>query len=840
MLQSRNPLQSSGMFLRAALRAASFAASHARTASVRDAMVCAAAAVLVCSGCDPSVTGHASDLSAASASSEKRNARIAAETPASQRKRIASRAMAAQSVANAAAAAMTIPSNHPRLWYSAQPGTPGAARLARARAWFNAGNPVPITSTSVSPSAHYRDRALRSLMSQHADPADCNAAAAWLKGFTMNVGGTASDHARWHGEDAILVYDWCYHAFSATDRSDLTSRWNGYVSTLNAKSWGGPHMAANNYFWGYLRNSLLWGIATAHDNAQAQGFIDHALDLRYRNLANGNAPQSAFWRWDAKFGSGGVVLEGGQYGPYMLGYPVIAFTGASDYGYDAWGAVSFWRDAIFNLHYATTPAKTVKRDGASGRWELFPFNDDQFFENGGIAENGEYGDFLGAMILRFPDTGRARIARDWLARTGVQPAWWVRAELAATNIAGPAPAMPLDYHADGADFLYARRDSGAAATALLLQLGGSNAYAGTAQEAFDQGGVGHSHGDAGSFQLWRGGRWLSRETTGYSSPDNVIGWNGGPTVDPSEAVAHNTLLFEGRGQLGGSLKGLPRVLRLQSAPAFAYAAVDLTPAYRTIVNQTWEAEDDWPFAEVAIREFVYLRGLDALVVLDRAQSGSDSLEPIYSGYGGPRIAAESVRKSFILHATGTGSNEAGNPFTTSGAEASATVGPQRLDLRTLLPATPAYRILKEGGGVGQYRLEYDVSGSAQSYLLNVVSLRDATEAPLSASLQDLGSQWRIDLSHPVKGSATLTLTKGATSSGGSVRIGSGSDMPLGVGVQLMLIGDQGPLWPLLRRTGGNLQPLQMPAGSSVASSPATALGDREARPHSMTGIPGKR
>lgn len=721
-----------------------------------------------------------------------------------------------------ASASMNIPQTHPRLWYSAQSGTPGAARLARARGWLQAGNTIPITSTSVSASAHYRDRALRSLMNQHADPTDCNAAAGWLKGFTMNVGGTASDQARWHGEDAILVYDWCHHAISSAERATLIARWNNYVSTLNAKSWGAPHMAANNYFWGYLRNSLLWGIASFHENAQAKDFIDHALDLRYRNLADDSAPQSAFRRWDDRFGAGGVVLEGGQYGPYMLGYPVVAFTSAGDYGYDAWTAVRFWRDAVFNLHFATTPAKTAKRDGAPARWELFPFNDDQFFEDGGIAENAEYGDFLGALMLRFPETGRARIGRDWLALTGVKPSWWVRAELASLSIVGPAPPMPLDYHADGADFFYARRSAAPDATALLLQLGGSNAYAGSSVEAFAQGGVGHSHGDAGTFQLWRGGRWLSRETTGYASPDNVVGWNNGPSVDPREAVAHNALLFEGKGHLTGSLKGLPRVLRLQSAPGFAYSAVDLTGVYRTVVNHAWEAEDDWPFAELAIREFVYLRSLDALVVLDRAQSGSDSQDPIYTGYGGPRMPAEQVRKSFVLHATGTGSDEAGDPFALAPAQATAIVGGQRLDLRTLLPQSPVYRVVKEGGGVGQFRLEYDVSGNAQSYLLNVVSLRDAGELPVSTTLQDLGDRWRIELSHPAKGNASVVFLKGPGSVGGSVRVDSGPETALRTDVQPMSIGDNGPRWSTIRRTGGNQQAIPMSERTGVAA-PATNL-----------------
>ncbi len=788
---------------------------HASAGSLSTLVVAIAMAI---AGCDLVAPANVDRVAA---SRDAQTAGKTATATAPRDERIAAPVMSAKT----ASASMTVPQGHPRLWYSAQAGTPGAARLARARAWLQAGNAIPITSASVSISAHHRDRALRSLINQHADPADCSAAVNWLKGFTMNVGGTASDEARWYGEDAILIYDWCHHAIAASDRDTLIARWNGYISTLNSKSWGAPHMAANNYFWGYLRNGLLWGIATMHENAHAQALIDHALDLRYRDVADGNAPKSAFRRWDGKFGAGGVVLEGGQYGPYMLGYPVVAFSSVTDYGYDAWGAVGFWRDAVFNLHYATTSAKTIKRDGATGRWELFPFNDDQFFENGGIAENTEYGDFLGAMMLRFPQTGHARIGRDWLARTGVKPSWWVRAELASLNIAGAAPSMPLDYHADGADFFYGRRSDAADTTAFLFQLGGSNAYAGSSQQTFDQGGVGHSHGDAGTFQLWRAGRWLSRETTGYSSPDNVVGWNNGATVDPREAVAHNALLFEGKGQITGNLQSLPRVLRLQSAPGFAYAAVDLTGAYRTVVEHAWEAEDDWPFAELAIREFVYLRGLDALIVLDRARSGDDSLDPIYSGYGGPRIAAEQVRKSFVLHATGTGSNEAGNPFSLSPAQATATVGSQRLDLRTLLPQAPVYRVIKEGGGVGQYRLEYDVSGSAQSYLLNVVSLRDAAEAPTAATLQDLGERWQVDVSHPAKGTASVVFIKGTGSSGGSIRIGDGPETPLRTNVQPMRVEDSGPLWPKTWFTGGNRRPQLMPVGVGARAA-AARIGQR--------------
>jgi hypothetical protein len=123
------------------------------------------------------------------------------------------------------------------------------------------------------------------------------------------------------------------------------------------------------------------------------------------------------------------------------------------------------------------------------------------------------------------------------------------------------------------------------------------------------------------------------------------------------------------------------------------------------------------------------------------------------------------------------------------------VGDQRLELLTLLPVNPAYRVIKEGGDVGQYRLEYDVSGSAESYLLNVISLRDQSDAPITATLsQEQGDEvWKIRLSHPSRGTVEIQLRQGLTSQGGSVTIG-GITRNLRSDVQSMIIGDNGPMW----------------------------------------------
>lgn len=721
--------------------------------------------------------------------------------------------LALPALSAAHAATLSIPQSHPRIWYSAQSGTPGAARLARARTYRNS-HAVPVNNWD--PASRSRDRALVSLLSNTAE--GCNDAIAWIRGYNF----PSQNEARWSGEQAILVYDWCYPHMSATDRNTITANWNARLAELNAASWGGVNMSASNYHWGFLRNSLLWGIASYHHNAQAQSFIDHALDVRYRNLAaNPPSGHSRFQAWYEGFGVGGVPLEGSAYGGAMIYYPSIAFTAATDFGYDAWGTVKYHHDALYYLKYAATPQPTQRFDNSVAQWQLFPFNEDENFRESGLAENDAYADFIAAYALRYPTSRASGMARAWMSQRGLVPSWWMRSELASASITGNQPDLPLDYYADGAQFLYGASSNAAGATRFNLQLGGSG-------DGVAGGGVGHVHRDLGNFQIWRKGRWITRETTGYVNP--IAGWRNSGTVDVGEAVGHNTVMFEGRGQIG-AYRGWAQVKRLQSAPDFSFAAVDMTPSYRAPASQPWEAKRDWPFAELALREFVYLRGLETMIVLDRVKSGSDSLDAVYnSEYTGPRMAGNQVRKTFVLHATGTGSGGTGNPFTLGNATATASVGTQRMDLRTLLPASPAYRVVNEGGSVGQFRIEYDVSGTEMSYLLNVVSARDASEAAVSVSMSDLGDAWQLQLTHPGKGSATVVLRKGEASSGGSVRIGSGPVQALRNDMQGMLLTANGPVWsgtttgrPAIS-TGGNQRPAttQGNASGNAAAQPLSA------------------
>lgn len=694
--------------------------------------------------------------------------------------------------AAACAATLDIPATHPRLWF----GEPG--RLAAARAFYPA-NPVAANNAMNGDNA--RHRALRALMTGNA--AECAVAVEWAMRFDLEAAdangdgspdpgacnlsseGRYCDRARWEGEQAIMTYDWCHASFTPSQRATFTARWNRYISALNEGPYNWQRMPANNYYWGFLRNSLLWGIASHGENSLAQGFIDHAIDARYTQT---------FVPWSNTFGAGGVPGEGSQYGAYPIEYSTVALWSARDFGYDAYVASPYWDHVSYYLSYATTPAPTVGSNGSA--FDVFPFNDDHNFLSGGSAEKSGYADLLGVLILRDPTSDRARHARAWLARTGTQPSWWVRAALASAGGAQGNDDLPLDYFASGYTFIYARSDRTAAATATLLELGALGSQL--------RGGLEHDGREAGSFQIWRKSRWMSRESVGYRGSDYVRGWSNGAATSAEHPVAHNTVLFEGNGQIG-AFHAQPQLLRLQTAPRFTYAAVNLRDSYRSHAasvpqSQCWLARDDWPFAERVVREFVSLRQWNVLLVVDRLRASSDSLLPVYASpcvtVGYTPAAAAAVRKTFLLHYPAEPA--------VSGRRVSAVAGDQAIDAHLLLPATSAPRIIDErscsGCARGQFRLEVDDSGAADTVFMHAIHTRDSSAAPLNVALTTAAGQWTVVLTRADGSRATLRLPAGLDVGPASVQFDNEPAESLHGGVQGMHVLPQGPVWDSLSDT----------------------------------------
>ncbi|WP_395682160.1 hypothetical protein [Dokdonella sp.] len=673
--------------------------------------------------------------------------------------------------ASALAASLQIPAGHPRLWFG------NAQRLQQARDYF-AAHPL-------DPGSDPYLRAARGVVAGNAT--DCPAAAAHLVGRQIN----SRDEFRWEGESLISIFDWCFQSLSPEQVTNLVERWNGYmdreIQLSEDRNLGEEGDEANNYWWGGTSNYLSWGIASHGVNSRAQEFIDFALDTRFGEW---------FPRWCGHFGKGGVFPEGSAYGVVNLSYGLVPFATARDFGLDPYAQTPYFREAIYALLYGTTPGPTTTTSGAAGAYSLFPFNDDELFHDGAVLGNRTYlGNFARYFSTRNA-TANAGHASAWFERTGTPSDWMFRA-LGNAGAGADIAGLPLDYYAPGAQVLDARTSHGADATQLHLQLG-------------TPGGTGHRHLDAGSFQLWRKGRWLTRESTGYSDRLVAYGQPSGSTVtiDSSEEPAHNTLLVQRRttgtwvGEHtprfippGGSSNmddplDLPQVRRLQHAADFAYVATDYSGAYRHHVD----TRVDWPYADKVWREFLFVRPLQAVVVLDRVRTSSDSLRPFYRGGGwvwdGPHVAAQDVERSFVYHFE-TQPTIAANRVT-------ARVGTQTSELTTLLPRNPAYRIVNEGTPgdeqAGQYRIELDDSGSTESYFLHVATGYDDGEQRVATQLVEQGNQLRVTITHPQRGSATIVFEKGMASQGGSIALGSGAPMPLNDYVQGIHVDDDGPHW----------------------------------------------
>ena len=628
---------------------------------------------------------------------------------------------------------VTIPATHPRLWWNAE-------RLTRARAWQATTGFAPSSSNPlgqayrcvVTGEPGYCQAAVTYAMNQLCGNAACNSP-------DPNV-GVAADDARWEGENVILAFDWCYDWFTPAQRATLIARWNTYFHNIRQHTWGGPSQYQSNYNWGYMRNEIEWGIATWGENAQADVNLQHGLQVRWQQNGLGHFLAG---------GRGGVMQEGSAYGSAVGEYSVVPFGSAALLGRDVYRETNFFREAVLYLVYALLPDRTYNRNDGGLYAEIFPFADDERFFDGGMPARQNYGSFMQAMADYWRDVPIGAYARQWLA--AVQP---VRpAHVAAVDRGGPTASfatLPLDYYAAGPRWIFTRNQWGPQATSLLWQLGVTE----------DEG---HQHNDAGTWQLWRAGRWLSRETTGYAQ--DIIGVGGGQVV-ANNAAAHNSLFVNGRGPAAGYRVGQTQLRRLESRPAYSFASVDLTPIYRA----THPALDNPAVVHVE-RDFVFIRALETLVIFDRVASTSAAT---------PKI--------FLAHF------ETSPAVDVAARVVTAVNGAQAVRVQTLLPAAPTLRpIVNEGGAVGQYRLEVETSGSAQSYLLHVLQAKGAADAAVTASVVDQGASYALTITHPTFGTVTLVLAKGQQSAGGSITIG-GSTTALTSGVQSVTVTDAGVAW----------------------------------------------
>jgi hypothetical protein len=718
---------------------------------------------------DPAYVGFAADghaESAANTAGASGSSQLASETPPT-----------------GSVNGLTIPNSHPRLWWN-------PARIAQAKTWYAAHRNAPLPRDTNSEN-YFLDVAFRHVVTG----TDCSPAISFVMSYEVSPDHFAptangSDQARWYGEVAFVVYDWCFDQLTPQQRADFLkniggkgSGWNDYLTGINRQFWGRGAMIQNNYNIGNLRNDIEAGIATYWENpTAATSFLNDGIVTRWSNNFVASTTTNS---------AGGVGQEGNQYAVSLAQFPIIPFVTMSLDGRDIYNETNYFKEQVYWLIYSTTPSPTPNL-GGSAAFQLNPFSDDEFFVNGGkLAIENSYQTFMNVASNYWSNLDVGKYARQWVNTVGADSATiptpnYILA-LDSKPQAKPYNSLPLDYYATGIQYLYGRKAWDTSSSYFMWQLGIPTA------------GVGHSHIDIGNFNLWRRGRWLSRETTGYVDTITGYGYKNADGDSSEGILAHNGIVFGtylspgiGSARLGlmpGSQAQTP-VRRLDSQPGYVFADVDLTPQY------LFESEDSQYNTGAAVhveRELLFLRDLETTLVFDRLTTGDVKLGPDAG------LSAAKVTNSFVIHFET-------NPKLEDESHLTATNGNQALRLTTLVPAAPTRRVINEQScgkcskGIGQYRVELDTSGAAQRYFLNVLQGRDANGNNVAASVVDSAptdpttGTFTVTLQPSAGPATTVVFNKGQTSKGGSVNLAGAGVVPLRAGVQSISYTDSGPVW----------------------------------------------
>ena len=646
---------------------------------------------------------------------------------------------------------LNIPSGHPRLFWN-------AARLAQAQRWWALNKFTPKDANS-SPFDPY-DTLFACLMSNNSTW--CNAQINWATSLNQAncYQSVGCDSMRVYGEAVMLTYDWLYSQMTSTQRATLINNWNTWQTFLDTQnSWGNTEMPSSNYFAGAFRTDFSAGVATLGDNSNASTFLNYGLISRWAALVNYASPNGI-----GPNGAKGYAfhnLEGMQYGRYSLGYYAIPLASSAILGRDLWQETTAFKAGVLQTIYNTLPTQTSSRNLYDGwTWS----DDEGWIQGSGLYGGGGmtsryYGDFMMAAAQEFSGTAIGKLARQWIITVNptIGPMW------KAVDSGGSTQALatlPLDYFASGPQYAYWRNSWNTNASSLFLQMG----------ETF---GAGHFHFDVGSFQWFKNGSYLIRETPSYGT--TVAGYNSTGTIGGDSGFGHNVPIIGGVAEVNaGCMDSNAVVRRLETQPTHAYIDADISGAYTNNLCAGNHPERENPYAQHVEREFLFFRDIEVLLILDRLQADSASRT-----------------KTFTSHCETT-------PVSIDASHYKCIVGSQQASYSVLLPAHPVLTVVNEAAngatcevGACQHRLEINDNSplGAQSYSLVVIQGLSASGTPLNPTVQDLGNSWTVALD----GNHSVTLNKGMSSAGGSVTI-NGMTTPLRSDAQRMTITDNGPLW----------------------------------------------
>jgi hypothetical protein len=390
------------------------------------------------------------------------------------------------------------------------------------------------------------------------------------------------------------VYDWAYDRLTPQQRS----RWIAYANQAvwnvwnpSQASWGGRSFPwsgwsvdnpANNYYYSFLRATVLLGLATHGENAQAPTWITR---FRTDKIQNQLLPM-----FNSQL-QGGGSREGTGYGTAMRGLWELYDWWERSTGERIASLTPHTRDSIAHLLHNMTP--TLDR--------LAPTGDHARDSSAALFDYHRH--YLQALIALYPQDRLSAVARSALDQSTV-PRMRYSYDYYADYLYA-LPVMPAEslsalstaYWGSGTGQLMMRSGWDPAATY-------SNFICGPFTES-------HAHRDQGSFVLFRGD-WLAWDR-------NIVSQSG---IEQGEELHNLVRLQRANGTtITQRVESPPcRMLALAHNEHFTYAVADVTPIYggaSAAANGVGRVE----------REFLFLRP-STVVVMDRVvatQTGTSKI-----------------------------------------------------------------------------------------------------------------------------------------------------------------------------------------------------------------------
>ncbi|MFV8754538.1 hypothetical protein ACNOYE_28650 [Nannocystaceae bacterium ST9] len=381
--------------------------------------------------------------------------------------------------------------------------------------------------------------------------------------------------------DLALVYDWCFDEIS----DEQKSRWLAYANQAvwnvwhpEEANWAGVvhgwsgwsiDNPSNNYYYSFLRATMLLGLATYEEHENAQTWIDM---FRVEKIQNQLVPT-----FEADL-QGGGSREGTGYGTAMMSLFRLYDLWESSTGERIWDLTSHTRASLPNAIHFTVP--TLDR--------IAPIGDHSRDSTAALFDYHRAYMLMLARLLGHDDP-LSDVAQTWLDDCSVpemgQQFMYIDDFLYAEPDHAKRPLADLHpvYYAHGTGSVFFRNHWQTDATwgAFL---------AGPFTES-------HAHRDQGSLLVYQG-EWLAYDQN-ISSHSGIV----------QNEEAHNLVRIRDGGATVTMANGAAELVALHDTPEFLYLRADITPIYagQAAVDRVE-------------REVLFLKGPGAFVVMDRADT----------------------------------------------------------------------------------------------------------------------------------------------------------------------------------------------------------------------------